>query len=91
MDLEEIKSYLKVDFEDDDKLILDLKEAAVEYLKNSGIEENYGSNLYKLALRILINHWYTNRNVVLVGTTSDEVDYSLKRITMQLTLNGDDF
>lgn len=91
MELNEIKSYLKIDFDDDDRLILDLLSAAEEYLANAGVKKNYKSNLYKLALRILISHWYLNRNVIAVGTTSSEVDYSLKRIIIQLQTAGDDF
>ena len=91
MELNEIKSYLKIDFDDDDRLILDLLSAAEEYLANAGVKKNCKSNLYKLALRILVSHWYLNRNVITVGTTSSEVDYSLKRIIIQLQTAGDDF
>lgn len=91
MELEEIKNFLKVDFDDDNKLILELKSAAIEYLENAGIIQNEKSNLYKLALKILINHWYTNRNIAMVGTITNEVEFSLQRIMAQLKLGGDDF
>ena len=53
MELEEIKNFLKVDFDDDNKLILELKSAAIEYLENAGIIQNEKGGLSRLIKEIM--------------------------------------
>lgn len=86
--LEEIKSFLKLeeDFTEDDNLIKSLMIAAEEYIKNAtGIAFDNTNQLAKLAVTLLVSHWYENRNIVIVGTISKELEFSLKTIMTQLT------
>lgn len=84
MELSMIKQYLKVDFDDDDELILSMQKAAESYVKNAGVTCSYESDLYQLAILLLVTNWYENRNAVLVGTVSNKLEYSLKHILAQL-------
>lgn len=82
MELTEIKEFLRVDFDEDDILIGSLKLAAETYIKNAGSKiSSYENALYKLAVLLLIAHWYENREVI--GTDS-KLAYSLQCLLMQL-------
>ena len=84
MELEELKLYLRVDGTDDDTLISGLQLAGEEYLTNAGITKDYTKELYKLAVRLLVGHWYDNRIAVNVGSISKNLEYSLSSIILQL-------
>jgi len=90
MELEEIKKYLKVDGNDEDDLLLGLQGAAEEYLVNAGVIKDYTKNLFKIAIKLLISHWYENRNAVVVGSISKNMEFSLSNIIIQLKYSGGD-
>lgn len=89
MSLTTIKNYLKVDFNDDDYFICELQSAAEEYLTGAGVKANYNKSLYRLAILMLISHWYENRSIVFNGSGGDVLKYSLKNIIMQLQLDDE--
>lgn len=84
MDLEELKLFLRIDGEEDDILIAGLQLAAEEYLINAGIKRDYTKELYKLAIKILISHWYENRHVENVGKYVSKISFGLDTIIVQL-------
>lgn len=84
MELIYIKGYLKIDTDDEDILITSLQKAAEEYLTNAGVIKNYTKELYKLAVLMLISHWYENRRIVVVGSISKEIEMSLSPLILQL-------
>ncbi len=84
MDLEELKLFLRVDGEEEDKLIEGLQIGAEEYLTNAGIAKDYKKELYKLAIRILVSHWYENRTVETVGKNVSKIAFGLDVIITQL-------
>jgi len=84
MELQEVKEYLRVDSADDDNLIGLLITAADQYLKKSGCDESTDPELYGLAQKLLISHWYENRGVVLVGTVSKSFEFSLQSLILSL-------
>jgi len=88
LQLEEIKKYIRVDYDEDDDLITTLQTAAEEYLINAGIVNDYSNKLYKLVVLMLIAHWYENRRIVLVGSISKELEMTLSPIILQLQLKG---
>lgn len=85
--LEAVKSFLKIDFDDDDVLLTGLMSASEQYLKNATgktfSEENELATLYKL---VLINEWYSNRNLVEGERkrVSEKVRFTLQSVLNQL-------
>ena len=84
MDLEELKLFLKIDDNEEDNLIQGLQLSAEEYLANAGIIKDYTKELYKLAIKILISHWYENRAVETVGKNASKIAFGLDTIIIQL-------
>jgi uncharacterized phage protein (predicted DNA packaging) len=86
--LDEAKSWLRIDFSEDDVLLSSLISASETYLKNAtGIEYDSSNHLAKLFCMVLISDWYENRE--LVGRASDQVRPIINSILMQLTYGGD--
>ena len=73
--------FLKIDGTDDDALIESLQMAAEIYLINSGIDKDYTNDLYKLAVKLLIIHWYENREVI---GKADKLAFSLETIIFSI-------
>ena len=90
MDLTEIKLFLKVDHEEEDSFIQGLQLSAEEYLTNAGIAKDYEKELYKLAIKILVTHWYENRAVETVGKNVSKISFGLDTIILQLKYNQGD-
>ncbi|MGE6344940.1 head-tail connector protein [Bacillus mycoides] len=80
--LEEAKKYLRVDGDEEDDLITSFITAAEIYIKNAtGKNVDLKSELAKLAARILIAHWYENREAV---GKAEQLAFSLQSILVQL-------
>ena len=77
-----LKGYMKVDHDDDDKLIQVLWEAAGEYLAKAGIPDD-GSSLYWTAAAGLTLYWYDGAPV----GTDDNISVGLRTIINQLKLD----
>lgn len=86
--LDEVKNWLRIDFNDDDALLSTLISAAETYLKNAtGIEYDTENHLAKLFCMTLIAEWYENREMV--GKATDQVRPIINSILMQLSYGGD--
>lgn len=83
--LEQVKNYLRLDGKRDDEMIEFLIDSAKEYLSNAGVKEkrHKDSNQYKLAIIMLVTHWYENREQV-IGTVSSAISLGLQSIILQL-------
>lgn len=81
MNLEELKVWLRVDGDEDDNLIASLQFAAEQYLNNAGIKKDYNNELYKLAISLLVTHWYENREPT---GKADKLAFSLDSMITQL-------
>jgi uncharacterized phage protein (predicted DNA packaging) len=81
LELDELKLFLRVDGEEEDELIQGLQLAAEEYLINAGVNKDYSKELYKLAVKLLVTHWYNNREVT---GKADRLAFSLDTIILQL-------
>ncbi|WP_338631346.1 head-tail connector protein [Clostridium baratii] len=91
--LEEVKGYLRIDYDDDDMLINDLILTAESYLYNAtGVHYDSSNHLAKLYCRVLIYEWYKDRGLtMLAGRTMNSVEknrYTLQSILLQLKLGG---
>jgi uncharacterized phage protein (predicted DNA packaging) len=82
---EEIKMYLRIDGVLEDALLDTFKAAAENYLQEAGIKKDYEGPTYKLAVLMLITHFYENRGVVTEGRYStSEIPFGLKALIQQL-------
>lgn len=88
--LEEIKNYLRVDYEDDDIFITTLIETAEEYLYNAtGNRYSSTNKLAVLYCKTLVYEWYKDRNLMLTQSkkeVSEKIRYTLQSILLQLKL-----
>lgn len=87
LSLNEAKHYLRVEHTVDDALIESLLLASDQYLKNSGASPSGGEELYQVTQKLLISHWYENREPV--GSAA-ELQQALTPIIFQLKWAGDD-
>lgn len=82
--LDEVKQYLRLepDYVEEDFLLDSLILAAGQFIKsNTGIAVNVENDLHVLAIRLLVSHWYENREVV---GKADKLAYSLDSILFQM-------
>lgn len=84
MDLQELKLFLKLDDNEEDVLIQSLQLAAEEYMSNAGVIKNYSKELYKLAIKMLVSHWYENREVEMIGKNVSKIAFGIDTIIIQL-------
>ena len=83
MEVTELKEYLRIDNSDEDVLILGLQKAAEEYMTNAGVNKDYTKELYKLAIKVLVNHWYDNR-MIYIDKSLNDLSYSLSAMITQI-------
>ena len=86
LSLEEVKEYLKIDYNDEDDLLLELINTAENYLYNAtGTHFDNSNRLAKLYCRVLVNEWYENRGF----TGTNKIKYTLQSILTQLKYGGE--
>lgn len=86
--VEEAKKYLRVDGDEEENLITSFVIAAEIYIQNATRQDvKLDSVLAKLAARILISHWYENREAV---GKAEQLAFSLQSILVQLQYCGGD-
>lgn len=88
MTLKEIKDYLRIDSDItyDDTLIEALHLAAIQYIQEAtGKTYDDSNELYKLLVKILITHWYENREAVQEAGRA-EVPYSITALLNHIAL-----
>lgn len=81
--LEHVKQYLRIDGDQDNDMLGLLINSAIEYLANAGVKKQE-STLYKLAVTMLVTHWYENREQSVDGRTSRVIEMGLQTIILQL-------
>lgn len=90
--VEEIKTYCRID-EDVDAELLDVYLPAAEaYIKDAVDDKSvlrYDVPQYRLLVLMLINHWYNNRDSVVIGTITAEMPFMWRVLMQQLqTMTG---
>lgn len=88
IDIECVKGYLRIDFDDDDEYIKLLIEVAKEYIDDAVGEYNEENARHNLILLNIISSLYENRSFT-NKNQSEKVSYSIKNMLMQLQLEGD--
>lgn len=107
MTLEDAKNYLRVDTDDDDALIQALITAAESYINQQtgktkrivDIDQNgqpiyediKESELWKLAVKLLLAHWYENRGVETSGgrVAVTKISHSVDALVNHIAMCGD--
>ena len=83
--LSEAKSWLRVDYDDDDDDIQSLIDSGEAYLYNAtGVSYDNTNPLAKLFCRVLIKEWYEDRGLMVDYKCSDKCRFTLQSILMQL-------
>ena len=81
MDIKDIKLFLRIDNDEEDDFLQGLLKASELYLENAGCKKNYDNELYSLAVKLLVSHWYENRCIT--GNLG-YLEFSLNSIITQL-------
>jgi uncharacterized phage protein (predicted DNA packaging) len=85
--LGEVKEYLRIDGSEEDSFLVSLITAAKAYIKNAtGKVIDEDNDLHRLAVNLLVSHWYENREVI---GKADKLAFSLESILLQITYCGD--
>jgi len=64
LELEEVKDWLRVSGDEENRLISSLMDASISYLRTATGKEKFGmqTDLAKLVCKYLITNWYENRD-----------------------------
>ena len=83
----EAKDWCKIEFTDDDSLIESLIAAATSYVSAAvSLPLSESNELHKLPIKILVNHWYDNRE--LIGSVPDQLQKSIDSIITAIEFGG---
>lgn len=86
--LSEVKEFLRIDGDEDDRQLTSIIIAAEDYIKNATRSDvDTKSELYKTAAKLLISNWYENREPIGKATT---LAFSLESILIQLSVRSSD-
>ncbi|MCM3730066.1 head-tail connector protein [Fictibacillus nanhaiensis] len=86
--LEHVKEYLRIDGADDNSLLDSLILAAKTFIKNAtGKDVDDLNDLHKLAVSLLVVHWFENRESV---GKAYKLAYSLDSILFQISFESSD-
>ena len=84
--IEDIKTYCRID-ENEDVELQELQQAAEVYIENAVDAKdklNYDNKVYRLLVLMLVNHWYNNRDLVVIGTTTADLPIGFRSLMQQL-------
>lgn len=92
MSLDLIKEFLKIDFDDDDRILEMLLDSARLYILDAvGYQPNENDARVKLLLLVLIADWYEHREYtdtsIKTQNLSQKVRYTVRSIILQLQYN----
>ena len=91
MTLAEMKSYLKVDFNDDDNFITLLMDVAREYIVDAIGECDETIARVQLLMRVIVGELYEKRSMTFdMNSTNEKVQYVIRSIINQLSFGDDD-
>ena len=91
MTLAEMKSYLKVDFNDDDNEITLMMNVAREYITDAIGECDETIARVQLLMRVIVGELYEKRSMTFdMNSTNQKVQYVIRSIINQLSFGDDD-
>ena len=93
--VEEIKTYLKIDGDAEDTLLLSFLTAAESYIKQTTGKTLKGEanidtdELYCQCVKLMVSHWYENRSSQVVGAVINNFDYSIAALINHIAICGE--
>lgn len=85
MDLATVKEYLKIDFDDDDRILEMLLGSARRYVLDAvGYQPDEADERVQLLLLVLVSDWYEHREYTSSQKVSQKVRYTVRSIVLQL-------
>ena len=82
--LDELKKYLRIDWDDEDTFLTSLLDLSKDYIeKATGKTFDENNPKHKLAAYLFCSHQYENRNPV-VSTNTKTLEYSLQSLLFQI-------
>ena len=91
MTLQEVKAFLKVDFNDDDDFITLLIDVAREYIIDAIGKCDETVARVKLLMRIIVGELYEKRSMTFdIDHTNQKVQYTIRSIINQLSYGDDE-
>lgn len=91
LSVEEIKIFCRINEDEtditDNEIMSVYLPAAEAYVKGAVTNKKaltYDNATYKLLILQLINHWYTNRDIVTIGTISSQTPFMFRILMQQL-------
>lgn len=91
MTLAEMKSYLKVDYNDDDNEITLMMNVAREYIIDAIGECDETIARVQLLMRVIVGELYEKRSMTFdMNSTNQKVQYVIRSIINQLSFGDDD-
>lgn len=79
--IEQAKLYCRIDNDEENELIQNLIDTADSYIKTACGEYDKDSSKAELCQKILVNHWYENREAT---GSSKGIKYSLDNLLLQI-------
>lgn len=87
--LDELKQYLRIDWDDEDLFLASLIDIAKDYItKATGKKFDNSNPKHKLAVFLYCSHQYDNRNPVVAQSTKT-LEYSLQSLLFQIEWEAD--
>ena len=78
-DLKSLKTYIRIDFNDDDKLLQEFAAAAAADMERMGIQYQPDDPAWKMVLFAIVLDWYENRgNVGTIPAIAEGMIFRLK-------------
>lgn len=87
--LNEIKSYLRIDFDDDDEYLKQLIKLSKDYIfQQTGVTYNAEDEVYKQAVKFSVAHFYGNRQPLTEKTVTN-IPFTFDSLVKHIALRGE--
>lgn len=90
MTLEEVKAYLRVDFEEDDGIILGMMDAAEAYIRDAAGRFDTRNSRARMLYMALVQDLYDNRTLMVTEQQKKRMSYTYASILLQLQYQGEE-
>ena len=86
--LTNLKSFLRIDFNDDDAYITSLIDISKDYIKEqTGVKYTYKDSVYNQAVFLMVQHFYDNKTIM-TEKAVNEIPYTLTSMIHHIGMRG---